>query len=182
MMNANVIVAFPKMEDAKAIKAVLTGMGYNVVGCATTGAHVLSLTDRVEGGIVVCGYKLNDMVYQDLAEDLPRGFRMLLLASEKYWKERENAYGIVFTPMPLRRQQLADAMSMLIETQQIERRKRKNRMRSVEDQDVIGMAKELLMDKHDMTEDEAHHYLQKCSMDSGNSMVESARMVITIYG
>ena len=32
-----------------------------------------------------------------------------------------------------------------------------------------------------MTEEEAHRYIQKCSMDSGNTMVESATMVMGIY-
>ena len=31
-----------------------------------------------------------------------------------------------------------------------------------------------------MTEEEAHRYLQKCSMDSGNNMLETAQMVLTI--
>ncbi len=32
-----------------------------------------------------------------------------------------------------------------------------------------------------MTENEAFRYIQKCSMDSGNTMVESAQMVMSIY-
>ena len=31
-----------------------------------------------------------------------------------------------------------------------------------------------------MTEEEAHRYVQKSSMDSGNSMVETAQMLIRI--
>lgn len=33
-----------------------------------------------------------------------------------------------------------------------------------------------------MSEEEAHRYLQKNSMDSGNSMVETAQMVLSIMG
>ena len=29
-----------------------------------------------------------------------------------------------------------------------------------------------------MTEEEAHRYIQKCSMDSGTNMVEMAKMVL----
>lgn len=32
-----------------------------------------------------------------------------------------------------------------------------------------------------MTEQDAFRYIQKCSMDSGNTMVESATMVLSIY-
>ena len=31
-----------------------------------------------------------------------------------------------------------------------------------------------------MTEEEAHRYLQKASMDSGTNMLETAQMVLTI--
>ena len=31
-----------------------------------------------------------------------------------------------------------------------------------------------------MTEADAHRYLQKCSMDSGTNLVETAQMVLTL--
>ena len=36
------------------------------------------------------------------------------------------------------------------------------------------------MKNRNMSEEEAHRYLQKNSMDSGNSMVETARMVLDL--
>mgnify|MGYP000016563604 CR=1 FL=1 len=50
-----------------------------------------------------------------------------------------------------------------------------------QEQKVIDDAKAILMEKNNMTEPEAFRYIQKCSMDSGNTMVESASMVIGIY-
>ena len=32
-----------------------------------------------------------------------------------------------------------------------------------------------------MTEAEAHRYLQKCSMDNGTNLVETAEMVLTLF-
>ena len=31
-----------------------------------------------------------------------------------------------------------------------------------------------------MTESEAHRYIQKCSMDSGTNMVETAQMIMSL--
>ena len=45
---------------------------------------------------------------------------------------------------------------------------------------LLREAKVLLMNRNNMTEDEAHHYLQKCSMDSGTNMVETAQMVLSV--
>ena len=44
----------------------------------------------------------------------------------------------------------------------------------------IRKAKELLMTRNNMSEEEAHRYLQKSSMDSGTNIVETAEMVLSI--
>ena len=48
---------------------------------------------------------------------------------------------------------------------------------SAEEQGVLRRAKALLMKRNHLTEPEAHRYLQKTSMDTGRSMMESAHMV-----
>ena len=45
---------------------------------------------------------------------------------------------------------------------------------------TITKAKELLMERHHMSEPEAHKYLQKCAMNSGTTMLEAAEMVISL--
>ena len=45
---------------------------------------------------------------------------------------------------------------------------------------VIERAKEILQQRHCMTEPEAHRYLQKCAMDSGTDMLETAEMIISL--
>lgn len=62
--------------------------------------------------------------------------------------------------------------------------RRKQRLRpkerNLEEQNLIMRAKELLMERNNMTESEAHRYIQKCSMDSGTNLVETAQMVISL--
>lgn len=47
-------------------------------------------------------------------------------------------------------------------------------------QHIIDRAKSLLIERNHMTESEAHRYMQKCSMDSGTNLVETAQMVLTL--
>ena len=61
-----------------------------------------------------------------------------------------------------------------------EKKKKKKRPRSTREKAVIEKAKAFLMERNHMTEEEAHRYVQKCSMDSGNSMVETAQMIISL--
>ena len=62
------------------------------------------------------------------------------------------------------------------------RRKRRAqpKIRDEGEQAVIARAKEVLMERNHMTETEAHRYVQKCSMDSGTNMVETAHMILDI--
>ena len=48
------------------------------------------------------------------------------------------------------------------------------------DRKVLEEAKALLMERNGMTEEEAHRYIQKCSMDSGTNLVETAEMVLSM--
>ena len=50
--------------------------------------------------------------------------------------------------------------------------------RTEEEQSLIAQAKAVLMDRHSMTEEQAHRFLQKKSMDNGAKLVEIARMIL----
>jgi len=177
----NIIVVLSKLDDAKNIKNILVRSGIAVAGIATTGAQALSQADNLHDGIVVCGYKLTDMMYDQLHECLPKGFEMLLMASQTVVND---CYGndIVCLSMPLKVHDLIDTIGMMSDN--IERRRRKKRLqpktRTPEEEADIKAAKELLMQRNHMTEEEAHRYLQKCSMDSGTNMVEAAQMVLAM--
>lgn len=183
MVTTNIIVAFSKADDARNIRMVLNRNGFNAIASCTTGANVLSQLDHLDGGIVVCGYKLADMLYTELADSLPKHFKILLVASESHWNEREES-DVVFISMPLKVQALSETLNMMIETQLIQRKKERQqpKVRSEEEQNLIRDAKRLLIEKNNMTEEEAHKYIQKSAMDSGNTLVETASMVMSIYG
>lgn len=177
----NIIVVLPKLEDAKGIKNILVRNGIQVTGVCTTGAQAISQADGLNDGIIVCSYKLADMVYSELQECLPIGFEMLLMASNRLLSECQGS-GIVCLSMPLKVNDLVSTVDMMCEG--IERRRRKAKLkpkvRSVEEEAAIRDAKELLMGRNHLTEAEAHKYLQKCSMDSGTNLVETAQMVLSM--
>ena len=52
---ANIIVVFPKIEDAKNIRNLLVRYGFSVSAVCTTGAQAISTADGLDDGIVVCG-------------------------------------------------------------------------------------------------------------------------------
>ena len=177
----NIIVAFSKPEDGKNIKSILVRNGFQVVAVCTSGGQVLSAADCLNGGIVVSGYRFEDMMYDELRQCLPGEFEMLLISSPARWSG-QSPDRVICLPMPLKVHDLLKTLEMMVQAQERIRRRRRSRPRerSKEEQDIITEAKTLLMERNNMTESEAHRYIQKCSMDSGTNLVETAQMVISL--
>ena len=178
---ANIVIAFPKMEDAIGIKNLLVRNGYPVTAVCTSGANVLSTIDDYNDGIVVCGYKLTDMLFSELRANMAGDFEMILLASAGKISDAD-CEGVVPELMPLKAADFVNTVAMLSMNIARKKKKRKNipKTRSDEDLREIDRAKKILMEKNNMTEQEAHRYIQKISMDSGTGMAETAQMVIRI--
>lgn len=178
---ANVIVAFSKPEDAKSIKNILMKNGFQVVAVCTSGSQALTNAEDLSSGIIVCGYRLTDMQFSELADCLPEEFEMLMVSSPSKWSSHMPP-NVVCLPMPLKVHDLVSTLEMMIQAQ-MRRRKRMRQQpkkRNDEEKNLIAQAKALLMDRNNMTEEEAHRYIQKCSMDSGTNMIETAQMVISL--
>lgn len=177
-----IIVGFPKIEDANYIKNLIARSGYQVSEACTLGSQIISRSHDFEEGIVICGFRFADMHYTDVSSSLPTGFKMLLLASpEKLEYCRDN--NIICLPLPIKGNDLFNTLQMMTDQRSLRKRKDRDKpkVRSDEGTERIKKAKEILMDRNNMTEAEAYRYLQKNSMDSGTSMVEMADMVLKVF-
>lgn len=178
---SKMIVVFPRKENAANIRNLLVRGGLNVAGVCTSGAQAIHYADNLEEGIVICGYKMQDMMYTELREYLPSAFEMLLIASPEKWQDGI-VEGVIGLSMPVKAYDLLNTVDMMLSSMQRRRKKRRLDLknRNPHQQALIKQAKELLMSRNNMTEDEAHRYLQKSSMDSGTNMIETAEMVLSI--
>ena len=178
----NVVVVFPKQENAERIRAILQRNGYIVRRVCLSGTAALQEAALLGEGIVVCGCRLPDMNYEQLKARLPETFDMLLIASEGSVPDGPAA-GVTWAPMPLRIRELLSVIEELSERQ--ERKHRSGKLppkRSGREQELIGRVKQELMKRNRMTEAEAHRYLQKTSMDSGTGLTETAQMILRLMG
>ncbi len=177
----SIIVAFPKIEDAEKIKRLLIQEEFEVNAVCTTGAQVVWIANELDGGIVICGYRLLDMLYRQLNSYLPKGFELLLIASPT--KLSQNIDGnLVSLTLPVKRKDLIDTLRLM--TYNYNRKKKKEadrpRKRSEKEKEIIIKAKLVLMERNNMSEEEAYRYIQKTSMDSGINMVEMAKMILNL--
>jgi response regulator NasT len=179
-MNSSIVIALPKIEDAKKIRAILMKHGFSVASVCCTASNALSCISELDGGILICGYKLPDMGYRDLAEYVPKNFELVLLASSRIIGEAPSQ--VLTLQMPLKVSDLVNTVEMILI--QIDRRLKKDRkkpkLRSEKEQNYISNAKMLLMQRNHLSEEEAYRYIQKSSMDSGTNMVETAQMILML--
>ncbi|MDD7114290.1 MAG: ANTAR domain-containing protein [Lachnospiraceae bacterium] len=181
-MLVNIIVVFPKKEVAGKIKNILVKNGYEVAAVCVTGAQAIQVVERLEAGIIVSGIRFVDMVYYELKECLPDTFEMLVIASNDHWQQ----YGgddVIFLPLPMKAYDLVDTVEDMYRdlSNRLKRLRSKPKQRSADQQGVINQAKELLMEHRGYSEEEAHRFLQKHSMDTGNNMVDTAYMVLEMF-
>lgn len=177
----NIIVAFPKQDNARNIKKILMQNGYHVNVVCTTGAQVLQNAEELGGGIIICGYRFVDMMYTEVYEYLPEQFEMLLVASPANCGNRD-VENLVCLSTPLKVNELLQTVEMMEYT--IMRRKKKAKQnpkeRSSDEQEMIQEAKLLLMERNNLSEEEAHRYMQKRSMDNGTGLTETAQMILSL--
>ena len=106
---------------------------------------------------------------------------MLLIASQGKWEEGL-ASGVMGLTMPIKAYDLMNTLQMMLQNMDRRRRKRKKtiKSRTPEQEALIRKAKELLMARNNMTEEEAHRYIQKRSMDNGTDLTETAQMILSL--
>lgn len=175
---SGIIVALPKLEDAKHIGDILKRRGIEIAYVCNTGANVLAYANQLDGGIVICASQFRDMHCSQIARYLPKDCEMLLLVSKNVLNECPT--GLVTLTYPIRGADLVSTVEMMLQVQERRRRKKQNipKKRTEKEQNYINNAKWILMERNNMTEQEAFRYIQKCSMDSGTNMVETAQMIL----
>lgn len=176
----SVLIAMPKSEDAMRIERIVQSRGlmFDIEICQT-GSEVLRTANDRDFGVVICTKRLKDMSYSELSEYLPYSFGMIVLTSDVTLETFSNH--TVKLLMPFKADELASTIEMLTEAYYRPRRKKKEapaRVRTGAEKEVIDKAKFILMDRNGMTEPEAFRYIQKTSMDTGRTSVETAEMIL----
>lgn len=177
----NIIVAFPKEDVARNIKKILAQSGYPVVSVCTTGAQALASVNNLETGIIVCGCRFVDMMYTEVYEYLPKGFQMLLIASPTNVIDN-SVENLISLSLPLKVHELMQTVEMMdgYITRNKKRQKKKPKIRSEAELEIIDRAKRRLMERNGLSEEEAHRYIQKRSMEDGTGLVEISEMILSL--
>jgi two-component system, response regulator PdtaR len=196
------IIAFADQEIAGKLKNLLAGRGLPVRGSCATAAQVLHLAAECDdGGVVICPISLPDMTAREMMNLLPDSFDLLVLITPRQQGMIDGA-GVFALTWPLNGPLLVDSARQILETRQLlaaltgrqERLYRPDGLpdgeyqpaasetahgRTTEERKIVEQAKYLLMNRRQISEAEAHRYLQKRSMETGLRLVDVARRIIS---
>ena len=138
------------------------------------------MADSLGEGVIISGYRMLDMPYTHILDYVEGRFEMLLIASRQ--KLLEDETGVAMLEMPIKVRDLLNSVEMMQDNihAKFSRRKKTPPKRSEEEQSIVDEAKAVLMEKNNMSENEAHRYVQRSAMDSGRTMVETAASILKV--
>lgn len=172
-----VIVAFESEANSAKIREIIESGGAAACLICRSAAEVKRVVQKQRLHIIICGFKLPDESCQELYADLPDSCSMLMIAPQSRLElcEEDDIFKL---SSPIHRADLLASVRMLIQmNQKIVRQQRPQRTEG--ERALVEQAKVLLMDRYDMTEEQAHRFLQKKSMDNGAKLTDTARMILT---
>ena len=168
------MIAFVGEKTRQHLSQMFEGTAFSVEAVCGTGTEILAHVDRSYRGAVLCGSSLYDMSVEDLHDALPKGAVMVLLAGEEELQGLD-CPNAVKVPAPATEEGLMEAIR---EAQRLSEERTAVPQRSDADKQLIMEAKELLMARKGLPEQEAYRLIQRTSMNNGAKMVHTARGIL----
>ena len=175
-MMEKVIVAFESDKSCLRVKEILETSGTAACIICKSADQVKRVVNKQHITTVVCGYKLYDESAEGLLEDLPPTCSVLVIAVQGMLElcQSDDLFKLA---SPVSKGDLVASVRMLLQVGHRLEKFVKPR-RSEEERAVIDQAKQLPMARNGMTEEQAHRFLQKRSMDSGAKLIQTAQLVL----
>ena len=169
-----VILAFTKEETTARIRRMLEGSGCTVRAAAHSAPELYRHLANADDVLVIMGYKIGTDTVNDVFDALRRGQRLMSVVKAERQDMIENEE-IFVLPLPVNRERLISSIEMLLGT--IKKQTSASR-RSSDEEELIERAKLYLMEKYRMSEQQAHRFIQKRSMDTGARFADTARQIL----
>ncbi len=167
------VVAFRDRETSENIASILRDGGFEVIRICVSGDEVKRAFRTIQDGILISGYRLSDQLLDRLAEDLNEHVEILGLVRPEQMKQVSSSR-LFLQKLPAQRSELIMWADMLeqLHYQKLPRRK-------TNDKELINRAKKKVMSERNMSESDAHRYLQQMSMRLGLRISEVAEKIVS---
>lgn len=168
-----IVVAFRDRTAAESVSSLLVESGYEVLRVCTSGNEVKRAFGLIQDGILISGWRLKDRNLDQVVEDLGEHVEVLCISKTEQFASVRSSNVFHLAP-PIRKSVLAAWADMLI---QLHYQKLPHRNES--SKETISEAKQKVMKEMNISEQEAHRYLQKLSMRFGIRMDQVAERILS---
>lgn len=174
-MGSKIIVAEDEPITRIDICEILTSAGYNVVGQAANGLQVVELCKRYKPDLVLMDIKMPKLDGIEagnilIKENIVEAVIMLTAYSGKEFIKKVREIGAIgYIVKPIDEKSLIPQVEIAIA--------KGKEIRKMREKLEINKAKEILMEKYKISENEAYKKLRKLSMDTQNTILQTSRNI-----
>lgn len=174
MLGNDVFIAFSNKKTALAVAKTVIAAGFNAACAVLTAGGLKQKLSFYDCGIVICGCQFGDENINELLPEIPDTFNIIVIGTPDKLAYCDGDRAVKLA-VPINASELICYMDMLRPELPAG-----GKNRSAEDKAVIDRAKRYLIKHYNMTEPQAHRFLEKKSMDSGAAMTETAKKVLNL--
>ncbi len=184
-MGERVIIASQSEKLISTIRSQIVSNGYEVAGVCSDGYELIRRAKALSPEVVIIDEDLTGMSMLSLVETLIFERQAVLLLGKSYQKSyyRQDPY-FEFCDKPVQPMVLLTMLRMLTKYGQTVRQleSKVNQLELAQKTEkTIRMAKRALQQNENMTEEDAHRYIQKRSMELRIGKLELAERILKSY-
>lgn len=175
-MNNNIFLALSSKKNAVAVAKMLISEGIHITSVLKNTSELSSMYSYYNGGIIITSCRFLGIQINSFIDDIPDEYTIILLGSKEQLSlyDNDNVFKLA---LPLRKNDLICAVDMMAA---FESSYSPSNKKTSEEEKLIERAKHALIDTYTMTEEQAHRYIQKKSMDTGRKLVDIAKIILEI--
>lgn len=172
----SVLVAFSNPLTARSVSSLLVHGGYAIESLCRTAEDVLRISESCGSRVVVNGFSFPDMDAESLYRRLNGRIAMVtvLFPHQTNMLKIREMTAIEYPPSEEELLRTVERMEKYASARGLAH----PHVRTAEEILLIHRAKEIIMETLFATEDQAHRFLQRFSMNNGLKLVDAATMVI----
>jgi len=176
MKNYNILTAFLNEKVSRIVENMLAVENIYLSYSCKSASELKKNINYCQSGVIICGYKLKDSTIVQFIDDIPEGFGVILIGNKSQAElcQSDRVFKLI---VPLKKEDLICSVYMLLNMRE-DYNAHNVSFRTSREEKVIRAAKEILIDRYNLTEEQAHRYLQKKSMDTGRKIIDVARIIL----
>lgn len=184
--NFRILIGASTLRAGGQIKSLLLQKGFNVEGICTSGNLLIRKCRTTKPQLVILNYDLSDINGAEVSriicsEKISKVILLCTMQQYNFVIPWEKKVGLLCMQKPIKPSEFINLVSNVSNemSKNTVSNKQQNRGRNIEDKKIIDKAKQILIIKYNLLEEEAYRKIQKDSMDNKISMLQLAKQIIS---